>query len=149
MEINKLYNGDILEMFAKTPDNFVDLIVTSPPYNVGINYSDWDDTMSYDGFFQWVETWLKECYRTLKPDGRIAINIPYETNFQERGGRVFFTADFYAVMKKVGFNLFGLFEIGGGTTLETVTGLYKFDEIFQWATIIIEFYFGGQLAKSN
>ena len=48
-----------------------------------------------------------------------------------------------------GFNLFGLFEIGGGTTLETVTGLYKFDEIFQWATIIIEFYFGGQLAKSN
>ena len=48
-----------------------------------------------------------------------------------------------------GFNLFGLFEIGGGTTLQTVTGLYKFDEIFQWATIIIEFYFGGQLAKPN
>ena len=48
-----------------------------------------------------------------------------------------------------GFSLLGLIEIGGGTTLETVTGLYKFDEIFQWATIIIEFYFGGQLAKSN
>ena len=48
-----------------------------------------------------------------------------------------------------GFNLFGLFEISGGTTFETVTGLYKFDEIFQWATIIIEFYFGGQLAKSS
>ena len=27
-------------MFGKTPDNFIDLIVTSPPYNVGINYSD-------------------------------------------------------------------------------------------------------------
>jgi hypothetical protein len=48
-----------------------------------------------------------------------------------------------------GFNFLGLFTIGGGTTLETVSGLYKFDEIFQWATIIIEFYFGGQLAKSN
>ena len=48
-----------------------------------------------------------------------------------------------------GFSLFGLFEIGGGTTLQTVSGLYKFDEIFQWATIIIEFYFGGQLAKPN
>tara|TARA_R110002096_G_scaffold31137_2_gene92015 strand:+ start:65 stop:493 length:429 start_codon:yes stop_codon:yes gene_type:complete len=48
-----------------------------------------------------------------------------------------------------GFNFLCLFEIGGGTTLETVKGLYKFDEIFQWATIIIEFYFGGQLAKSN
>ena len=48
-----------------------------------------------------------------------------------------------------GVNLLGLIQFGGGTTLETVTGLYKFDEIFQWATIIIEFYFGGQLAKSN
>ena len=48
-----------------------------------------------------------------------------------------------------GWSFLGLFEIGGGTTLETVKGLYKFDEIFQWATIIIEFYFGGQLAKSN
>ena len=111
MEINKLYNGDILEMFSKTPDNFVDLIVTSPPYNVGINYSDWDDKMSYDEYFEWVEKWLKECYRTLKPDGRISLNIPYEANFQDRGGRVFFTADFYAVMKKVGFNFFGMVDL--------------------------------------
>jgi site-specific DNA-methyltransferase (adenine-specific) len=64
--INKIYNGDILEMFGKTPDNFIDLIVTSPPYNVGIDYSDWDDKMSYDDFFEWVEKWLRECYRTLK-----------------------------------------------------------------------------------
>lgn len=48
-----------------------------------------------------------------------------------------------------GFSFLGLFEIGGGTTLEKISGLYKFDEIFQWATIIIEFYFGGQLAKPN
>ena len=48
-----------------------------------------------------------------------------------------------------GWSFFGLFEIGGGTVMETVKGLYKFDEIFQWATLIIEFYFGGQLAKSN
>lgn len=46
-----------------------------------------------------------------------------------------------------GFSLFGI-EIGGGTRLTTVDGLYKFEEIFTWATIIIEFYFGGQLAKS-
>jgi len=111
MEINKIYNGDILEMFGKTPDNFIDLIVTSPPYNVGIDYSDWNDRLSYDEFFEWVEKWLKECYRTLKPDGRIALNIPYEANFQDRGGRVFFTADFYAVMKKVGFNFFGMVDL--------------------------------------
>lgn len=48
-----------------------------------------------------------------------------------------------------GWSFLGLFEIGGGTTFETVKGLYKFDEIFQWATLIIEFYFGGQLAKGK
>ena len=48
-----------------------------------------------------------------------------------------------------GFSFLGLFSIGGGTTFATVKGLYKFDEIFQWATLIIEFYFGGQLAKGR
>ena len=48
-----------------------------------------------------------------------------------------------------GFNLLGLFSIGGGETFHTIKGLYKFDEIFQWATMIVEFYFGGQLAKPN
>ena len=35
MEINKIYNEDNLETMAKMPDSFVDLIVTSPPYNKG------------------------------------------------------------------------------------------------------------------
>jgi len=48
-----------------------------------------------------------------------------------------------------GFSFLGLFTIGGGTTFETVKGLYKFDEIFAWATMIVEFYFGGQLAKGR
>jgi len=48
-----------------------------------------------------------------------------------------------------GFNILGLFSIGGGETFTTLKGLYKFDEIFQWATMIVEFYFGGQLAKPN
>jgi hypothetical protein len=48
-----------------------------------------------------------------------------------------------------GFSFLGLFNIGGGTTFETIKGLYKFDEIFHWATMIIEFYFGGQLAKGR
>ena len=48
-----------------------------------------------------------------------------------------------------GFSFLGLFSIGGGETFTTLKGLYKFDEIFQWATLIVEFYFGGQLAKPN
>jgi len=45
--------------------------------------------------------------------------------------------------------LFGIFEFGGDIKFETIKGLYKFDEIFTWATMIVEFYFGGQLAKGK
>jgi len=53
------------------------------------------------------------------------------------------------VVEKPATFFFGLFEIGGGTRFETVKGLYKFDEVLAWATVIIEFYFGGQLAKGK
>jgi site-specific DNA-methyltransferase (adenine-specific) len=108
MEINKLYNGDILDMFEKTPDSLIDLIVTSPPYNVGIDYDSWDDQKPIDEYFQWVENWLSECYRTLKDDGRIAINIPYECNM---GERVMISSEYWQIMKKVGFKFFGLVDL--------------------------------------
>lgn len=108
MEINKIYNGDILEMFGKTPDNFIDLIVTSPPYNVGIEYDSWEDTLNSKKYYDWCKDWLLESYRTLKDDGRIAINIPYEVNMYEGGGRQFISSDYWQIMKEVGFKFFGL-----------------------------------------
>ena len=48
-----------------------------------------------------------------------------------------------------GVSILGLFSFGGGESFHTIKGLYKFDEIFAWATMIVEFYFGGQLAKPN
>ena len=41
MEINKIYNENCLETMAKMPDNFIDLTVTSPPY---------DDLRNYNGY---------------------------------------------------------------------------------------------------
>jgi DNA modification methylase len=35
METNKIYNENCLDTMAKMPDNFIDLIITSPPYNIG------------------------------------------------------------------------------------------------------------------
>ena len=53
------------------------------------------------------------------------------------------------VIEKPSTFFFGLFEYGGSTKFETIKGLYKFEEIFTWATMIVEFYFGGQLAKGK
>ena len=108
METNKIINGDCVEEMAKLPESSIDLIVTSPPYNVGIDYDVHDDTQSMDAYWRFTDDWLSQAYRILKDDGRIAINIPYEINVQDRGGRVLFMAEFWSVMKKVGFQFYGL-----------------------------------------
>jgi site-specific DNA-methyltransferase (adenine-specific) len=64
-----------------------------------------------DDYWGWTKEWLEEAYRLLKDDGRVSINIPYETNVQGRGGRVFFVSEFYQVMKQVGFKFFGIVDL--------------------------------------
>jgi site-specific DNA-methyltransferase (adenine-specific) len=102
-------NCDILDGFKTLQDNSVDLIVTSPPYNVGIEYDTWNDVMSYKDYFDWVGKWIQESYRVLKDDGRIAINIPFEVNMiKANSGRVLISSDYWQIMKQIGFNWFGL-----------------------------------------
>ena len=109
--IGKVINGDCIEVMKTLPDDSVNLVVSSPPYNVGIGYDTHIDTLSMDSYWDWTKEWLSETYRLLKDDGRIAINIPLETNVRERGGRVFFVSEFYQIMKQVGFKFFGVVDL--------------------------------------
>lgn len=111
MKVNKIINGDCIEVMKTFPNGLVDLVVSSPPYNVGISYDTHIDDIQMDEYWIWTEKWLTEVFRLLKDDGRVAINIPYEVNVQDRGGRVFFVSEFYQVMKKVGFKFFGIVDL--------------------------------------
>lgn len=113
--INKIHNGDCVEVMKQLPENSVDLVVTSPPYNCGIKYDTHDDFMLMEDYWIWTEKWLTEVFRIIKDDGRVAINIPYEVNVKGRGGRVMFMADFWAIMKKVGFQPFGVVDLDEDT----------------------------------
>ena len=111
IETGKIINGNCIEVMKTLPEGSVDLVVTSPPYNCGINYDTHIDTLPMDDYWSWTKEWLQETYRLLKDDGRVSINIPYETNVQGRGGRVFFVSEFYQVMKQVGFKFFGIVDL--------------------------------------
>jgi site-specific DNA-methyltransferase (adenine-specific) len=111
IETGKIINGDCIEEMNKLPESSVDLIVTSPPYNVGIDYDSHDDRMSMEDYWQFTKEWLSAAFHTLKDDGRIAVNIPYEVNVQDRGGRVLFMSEFWSIMKEVGFKFFGLVDL--------------------------------------
>jgi site-specific DNA-methyltransferase (adenine-specific) len=64
-----------------------------------------------EDYWQFTKDWLSESYRILKDDGRIAVNIPYEVNVQDRGGRILFMSEFYQIMKNLGFKFFGLVDL--------------------------------------
>ena len=74
MEIDRVYNRDCIEGMREMEENSVDLVVTSPPYNVGIPYDIYDDTLPWAEYYRWCASWLTEVHRVLKPDGRLCLN---------------------------------------------------------------------------
>lgn len=112
MIVDKIYQGDCRELFKQLPNNSIDLIVTSPPYNVGIKYDEWDDTMPWENYVQFTKEWLNESARVLRVDGgRIAINILCEVNYMDRGGRKMMMGEYYQMLKECGFKFAGYIEL--------------------------------------
>lgn len=60
-------------------DGEIDVIVTSPPYNLGIKYNSYDDTISREQYLDWMETVSKECKRVLNDSGSFFLNIGYNS----------------------------------------------------------------------
>jgi site-specific DNA-methyltransferase (adenine-specific) len=94
-----LFHGDVLnkELFDK---QFIDLIVTSPPYNVGIDYNSNDDELSYEHYLNFSEQWMKNCYDWSKTQARFCLNIPLDKN---KGGHRAVGADLTKIAQKVGW----------------------------------------------
>lgn len=72
--IGQIICGDNLEVMKGMPSNSIDLVVTSPPYNVGIEYDVWKDNLILEEYYDWCRKWLTEIYRLLKEDGRFCLN---------------------------------------------------------------------------
>ena len=72
---NKFICGDSRESLKQLPDNCVDLIFTSPPYNFGREYEDTDDKIDWHEYFDILFPIFDECIRVLKYGGRIVVNI--------------------------------------------------------------------------
>lgn len=102
--INQIFCGDRLEIIDKLPKNLVHLIITSPPYNVGIKYDNHNDQMPYKEYLDFLfQTW-RACYDILVEGGRIAINIPSVT---ADGSYQPLFADVIQQMKEIGYLMRG------------------------------------------
>ena len=73
--MNQILCGDSESILKKLPDNCIDLVFTSPPYNFGLQYAGQEDASTWRLYFDKLFAILDECIRVLKYGGRLVINI--------------------------------------------------------------------------
>ena len=93
MEINKIYCENNLDTMARMPDNFIDLTVTSPPY---------DNLRTYNGYCFDFENVAKELFRVTKQGGVVVWVVGDATENGSETGTSFKQALYF---KEIGFNL--------------------------------------------
>ena len=95
----KIIHDDVVAT-DRVDDSSVDLIVTSPPYNVDIAYNSHKDDISYAEYLEFSQQWMTRCHQWLKDDGRFCLNIPLDKN---KGGQQSVGADLTTLAKQIGF----------------------------------------------
>ncbi len=71
----RLLQGDCLVELPKLDEGSIDVVVTSPPYNLGIEYAHYDDRRSRADYLAWTRQWMSAVKRVLAPQGSFFLNI--------------------------------------------------------------------------
>jgi site-specific DNA-methyltransferase (adenine-specific) len=69
------YLGDCLEVFGALPRGYVSAIVTSPPYNLGVRYHSYDDSIPRRDYLTWTDNWVGAAAGALAPHGSLFLNV--------------------------------------------------------------------------
>ena len=75
--LNRVIQGDCLEIMQDIPDNSVDVTFADPPFNLKKKYNGYKDNKENDSYLEWCKQWISEMVRITKPTGSIFVhNIP-------------------------------------------------------------------------
>ena len=143
LEINKIHQMDCLDGMKQLEDNSIDLVVTSPPYNINIDYGkDYSDNLPLEEYKKWILGVYKELFRVSKEKGLVCVNVGNQRN----SGLPHHT---YFLLKEAGFNIIkeifwykGLYYIQG----ETIFICCKGEEYNKYYPKNDGFYSNGQFA---
>jgi len=96
-----LVNGDATKRATLRPE-VADLVITSPPYNIGKAYNGngADDEVSYRAYLRFSRAWLENCYHWTRPTGRLCVNVSLDKN---RNGKQPLSADITAAAIAAGW----------------------------------------------
>jgi site-specific DNA-methyltransferase (adenine-specific) len=71
----RFFHGDAVHVLKSLGAGSVDAIVTSPPYNLGIQYRTYDDGRPRAEYLDWTSEWIAAAKRTLTADGSLFLNV--------------------------------------------------------------------------
>jgi site-specific DNA-methyltransferase (adenine-specific) len=71
----RFYRADCLDILGALPEGSVSAIVTSPPYNLGIRYRSYEDTLPREQYLEWSGAWIGAARRALAADGSLFLNV--------------------------------------------------------------------------
>jgi len=71
----RFYLGDCLDFLRAIEPGAVSAIVTSPPYNLGVRYRTYDDSLPRDRYLEWTESWIRTATRALDARGSLFLNV--------------------------------------------------------------------------
>ena len=134
---------DCLEGMRQIEDNSIDLVVTSPPYNIGMDYgNEYSDTKTQEEYKKWILEVYMQLFRVIKDGGLVCINVGNQRN----SGLPHHT---YFLLKEAGFNIVkeifwykGLYYIQGETIFVCSKG-EEYNKLYQKND---GFYSNGQFA---
>ena len=124
MEINKIYNENCLDTMSRMPDDFIDLTVTSPPY---------DNLREYNGYTFDFEPIAQELFRVTKNGGVVVWIVGDATINGSETGTSFKQALYF---KEIGFNLHDtmIWNKGGFTSVGSLKSRYC--QVFEYMFIL-------------
>jgi site-specific DNA-methyltransferase (adenine-specific) len=71
----ELHLQDCFRGMEKLTAGSVDVVVTSPPYNIGVRYGAYNDGVDRQAYLDWLEAWAEQVWRVLSPDGSLFLNM--------------------------------------------------------------------------
>lgn len=96
IEVDRIHEGDCIEILKTLPEESIDLIFADPPYNLQLDQElwrpnqtrvegvddDWDQFSNFRSYDQFSQAWISECRRVLKNDGAIWVIGTYHNIFR-------------------------------------------------------------------
>jgi site-specific DNA-methyltransferase (adenine-specific) len=98
----RVLRGDSARLIEAHAQADVNLVVTSPPYSLGVDYGQagYADDQPYAHYLDWVRTWATTLLAVCAPGGRACINIPLDSN---KGGKRAIYADYLRIFQDIGW----------------------------------------------